>query len=45
MLYDSPPEIRGSDYLNWTSGLRTWTGEKKPSWTTFARAASGRRRY
>jgi hypothetical protein len=44
-LYDSPPERRGGHYFNWTSGLRTSTGEKKPSWNAFAQAASGHRRY
>jgi hypothetical protein len=41
MLYDSPPEKRKGRWVNWTTGLRTWTGEKKPSWAAFARVASG----
>jgi hypothetical protein len=44
-LYDSPPERRNGQYVNWTSGLRTWTGEKKPSWAAFAAIPSGPRRY
>ena len=44
-LYDSPPAREAGQYVNWTSGLRTWTGTKKPSWTAFARVKSGPRRY
>jgi hypothetical protein len=45
LLYDSPANLSGGHYLNWTSGLRTSTGEKKPAWEAFARARSGRSRY
>jgi hypothetical protein len=44
-LYDSPPARRDGQYVNWTSGLRTWTGEKKPSWAAFARVRPGPQRY
>jgi hypothetical protein len=40
-LYDAPPDGQG---LNWTSGLRTWDGVKKPAWWAFRRVPSGQRR-
>jgi hypothetical protein len=40
-LYDAPPDGQG---LNWTSGLRTWNGVKKPAWWAFRRIAPGPRR-
>jgi hypothetical protein len=40
-LYDSPPSKQGSQWQNWTSGLRTWNGVKKPSWRAFARVPRG----
>jgi len=40
-LYDSPPEKRGDQWWNWTSGLRTFPGVRKPSWAAFARVPSG----
>jgi hypothetical protein len=44
-LYDEPPAQRGGLYVNWTMGLRTLSGEKKPSWDAFARVPAGRSRY
>ena len=38
-LYDAPPDRNSSQWLNWTSGLRTWDGVRKPAWQAFARAA------
>jgi hypothetical protein len=40
-LFDSPSEKRGDQWWNWTSGLRTYEGVKKPSWAAFARVARG----
>jgi hypothetical protein len=40
-LYDSPPQRRGDHWWNWTSGLRTFGGVRKPSWAAFARVPSG----
>jgi hypothetical protein len=40
-LYDSPPAKAGQVWLNWTSGLRTWTGGRKPAWQAFARVPRG----
>jgi hypothetical protein len=40
-LYDSPPSRAGAQWLNWTSGLRTAQGAKKPSWRAFARVPPG----
>jgi hypothetical protein len=40
-LYDSPPEKRGQAWWNWTSGLRTWNGARKPAWRAFARVPRG----
>jgi hypothetical protein len=42
-LYDSPPDKSGGVWRNWTSGLRTWNGVRKPSWQAFARVPSGQR--
>lgn len=42
-LYDAPPYRDGDRWLNWTSGLRTWDGAKKPSWDAFARVPGGPR--
>jgi hypothetical protein len=44
-LLDSPPHRDGFRWVNWTSGLRTWDGVKKPSWNAFARVPRGPRRY
>jgi hypothetical protein len=41
-LYDSPPLRAGGAWHNWTSGLRTAQGAKKPAWYAFARAPAGR---
>ena len=38
LLYDSPPYRAGGAWYNWTSGLRTSSGARKPSWWAFARA-------
>jgi hypothetical protein len=43
-LYDAPPSREGGRWLNWTSGLRTSRGARKPSWTAFRRLPSGSRR-
>jgi hypothetical protein len=43
-LYDSPPRREGATWLNWTSGLRTSDGVRKPSWRAFARVPPGPRR-
>src|SRR4051794_3512660 len=43
-LYDSPPQKSGSFYLNWTSGLATFEGAHKPSWSVFASMPGGPRR-
>jgi hypothetical protein len=43
-LYDSPPEKRGQYWWNWTSGLRTSNGIRKPAWKAFARVPAGPRR-
>src|SRR5438034_7587116 len=40
-LYDSPPQKRGDQWWNWTSGLRTSGGVRKPSWAAFARVPRG----
>jgi hypothetical protein len=40
-LYDSPPDRNSTQWLNWTSGLRTWNGVRKPAWQAFARAPRG----
>ena len=31
-LYDAPPDRNGTMWLNWTSGLRTVRGARKPAW-------------
>ena len=43
-LYDAPPSRDGTQWLNWTSGLRTWGGVKKPGWLAFRRVPPGPRR-
>jgi hypothetical protein len=40
-LYDAPPSKSGDMWLNWTSGLRTFQGVRKPSWRAFSRVPSG----
>jgi hypothetical protein len=40
-LYDARPQRNSTQWLNWTSGLRTWDGVRKPSWRVFARVAHG----
>jgi len=40
-LYDAPPNKQGATWLNWTSGLRTFQGVRKPSWRAFARVPPG----
>jgi hypothetical protein len=44
LLYDQLPYHPGSVWLNWTSGLRTADGLRKPAWWTFRRVAPGPRR-
>jgi hypothetical protein len=43
-LYDGGPQKQGDMWLNWTSGLRTFEGTRKPSWGAFARVPPGRNR-
>jgi hypothetical protein len=43
-LYDEPPRRAGGMWQNWTSGLRTYGGARKPSWLAFKRVQSGPRR-
>jgi hypothetical protein len=40
-LYDSPPSRNSTQWLNWTTGLRTWDGVRKLAWATFRRIPSG----
>jgi hypothetical protein len=40
-LYDSPPSRADGRWLNWTSGLRTFRGVRKPSLRAFARVPPG----
>jgi hypothetical protein len=42
-LYDARPDRNSAQWLNWTSGLRTWDGVKKPAWSAFRRVPSGPR--
>jgi hypothetical protein len=41
LLYDTPPEKKGQYWWNWTTGLRTWNGIRKPAWRAFARLPRG----
>ena len=41
-LYDAPPLFAGGAWHNWTSGLRTAKGARKPAWYAFARVPAGR---
>jgi hypothetical protein len=43
-LYDEPPRKIGDMWMNWTSGLRTSTGTRKPAWLAFKRTPSGPKR-
>jgi hypothetical protein len=45
LLYDTPPGRNSTQWLNWTSGLRTWKGVRKPAWFTFRAVISGPRRW
>ena len=40
-LFDAPPDRNSTQWLNWTSGLRTWDGVRKPAWRAFARVPRG----
>lgn len=40
-LYDAPPERNSTQWLNWTSGLRTRDGVRKPAWRAFAKVPRG----
>jgi hypothetical protein len=40
-LYDASPSRNGTQWLNWTSGLRTWDGVRKPAWQAFRRVPRG----
>jgi len=44
LLFDDEPKRNATQWLNWTSGLRTWDGVRKPSWWVFRRLAPGPRR-
>jgi hypothetical protein len=41
LLFDTPSAKRDGKFVNWTSGLRTWDGVRKPAWRVFARIARG----
>jgi hypothetical protein len=43
-LYDERPRREHGMWQNWTSGLRTYSGARKPSWFAFKRVPSGPRR-
>jgi hypothetical protein len=43
LLYDTPPLRDNTQWLNWTSGLRTRTGVRKPAWWAFRRIPVGPR--
>jgi hypothetical protein len=43
-LYDEPPRRGHGMWLNWTSGLRTESGARKPSWLAFKQTPSGPKR-
>jgi hypothetical protein len=43
-LYDAPPRRNSRQWLNWTSGLRTWTGSRKAAWLAYRRVPSGPQR-
>jgi len=44
LLYDEGPRRNSQQWLNWTSGLRSWTGARKPAWQAFRSVPSGPRR-
>jgi len=41
LLFDTPPKEERGQWVNWTSGLRTWDGVRKPAWSVFARVPRG----
>jgi len=41
LLDDQPAQRNSLQWLNWTSGLRTWNGVRKPAWQAFARVPPG----
>jgi hypothetical protein len=41
LLYDLPPKRTSTQWLNWTSGLRTRDGVKKAAWHTYAHVPGG----
>jgi hypothetical protein len=41
LLFDAPPRRNSTQWLNWTTGLRTSDGVRKPSWRAFARVPRG----
>ena len=43
LLYDDPPHRNTNQWLNWTTGLRSSQGTRKPSWWAFRRLAPGPR--
>jgi hypothetical protein len=45
LLYDAPPRRNNVQWLNWTTGLRTWEGIRKPAWQAFARVPRGPSRF
>ncbi len=40
LLFDQRP-AKQEKWVNWTSGLRTWDGVRKPAWRAFARVPRG----
>jgi hypothetical protein len=44
LLYDQPPQRNATQWLNWTSGLRTSHGARKPSWQAFRGVPPGPRK-
>ena len=45
LLYDEPPHRNVSQWLNWTSGLRSTQGNRKASWYAFRRVPPGPRHF
>lgn len=43
-LYDERPRREHGRWQNWTSGLRRYSGARKPSWLAFKRVSRGPRR-
>jgi hypothetical protein len=41
LLFDTPSAKQDGKFINWTSGLRTWNGVRKPAWRVFGRLPRG----